>query len=59
MLQFLEDSHSVVEFERGLHDIPTEFNTLYGQILKRIEMMVAGRKRDIIKEVIRIVITSP
>jgi hypothetical protein len=58
LLQFLERSSSIKEFSTGLLEAPAQFHELYKRLLRRIAASCSQRTRLVIKEVIRMVVTS-
>ena len=59
VLHYLETSPSLIDFKLSLREIPAQFFALYRQILRRITETVPPRTRAVIKEIIRVTITSP
>lgn len=59
VLSYLEESSSVRELLTAIREVPTHFYELYEQILRRIAKTVNPWKKEIIKEIIWMIICSP
>lgn len=58
LLKYLEGSSSIKEFNTGLLEAPAQFHELYKRLLRRLAATCSQGTRLIVREVIRMVVTS-